>query len=192
MKILIALLIFFAFGVTHLVALSQSELYALKYAPEYHLPPEAMFGVKPEPSSEYSSPMMQREAELKERIYSLRKAADYANYKAKYVYPLMEKFEFKVNIAFYCLYSILFMYVFLTGVSKFIDYCAKIKDDVASLSSSGLNMLGKLNPIKVRKLNAAVKEFESAKILHENGLLSEQDFQKKKSDIRKRMDKLSS
>lgn len=190
MKILITLIVaILLFACQHLM-LNKTEELALSQAPIYQEPPDSMFGGKPAPASSSDDIYTRWQADTDIKIFALKKFSHYSQYKKQYVEPIKEKLDLGVNIVFGSFYVLLFGYLLVLIRRKAIELLPNVKAvgvAVANLPSK----VNKLPAIKSRQLNTAVKEFESAKTLYENGLMSEGDFLKKKAELRHRMDVLS-
>ncbi len=190
MKILITLIVAILLVAFQHLMLDQTEELALRQAPIYQEPPDSMFGGRPASASNSDDLYTQIQAENAKKIFYLSKFSHYSQYKKQYVEPIKEKLDLVVNIAFGVLYVLLSGYLLVLIRLKAIELLPNVKAvgvAVANLPSK----VNKLPAIKSRQLNTAVKEFESAKTLYENGLMSEGDFLKKKAELRHRMDVLS-
>lgn len=190
MKILITLIVAILLVACQNLMLNQTEELALRQAPEYQEPPDSMFGGRPASASSSADIFTRMQADNDIKIFHLKKFSHYNQYKRQYVEPTKEKLDLVVNIVFGVFYVLLFGYLLFLIRLKAIELLPKLKTvgvAVADLPSK----VNELPAMKSRQLNTAVKEFESAKTLYENGLMSEENFLKKKAELRRRMDGLS-
>ncbi len=189
MKKLLPILIIAALvGGAHSGLLAYAETYAKERAPRYVEPTVAEIGPAPSPAGPSDSMYDRRMAELAENIYDAEKGLHYSKYFRKHIEPRQKEFETWTNRSFivvYVLLSALFVWALYRTLADNANrikrgaHYAFVRLPARAFRESRLAKLGQRHRLKV-----AAKEFETAKSLYENGLLSAEEFERRKNSIR--------
>jgi hypothetical protein len=196
----------FAFNALGIIALiilqisilSQTEIIALSFAPEYQEPSDSAFGGRPAMPSSIQTNDETRSLvyemhmyETAERIYSLDKRQHYQRYFDKHVLPVQQKVVTAINLTFLIIYLTIAVFL-LVRFYRWLSaggeaVLTNITSQIVGTPGRLFSKIGIKTALTKHKLNRAETEFNQAKTLFDNGLISEDVFLTKKQEIEQRI-----